>query len=299
GAFATPAGADPIAPPVPTNDGDLIGQVERYICRHEDTLPALAVRFGVGFDELAAANPGVDAWLPGEGTELRLPTMHILPPTSRKGLVINLPEMRVFYYPADGGAVESYPIGIGRAGWQTPTGETTIVRKQANPTWYPPDSIRQEKPFLPAAVGPGPDNPLGRYALYFGWPAYLMHGTNKPQGVGRRVSHGCIRMYAPHIKRLFTTVPLGTQVAALQEPVKVGWHRQELYMEAHPMPAGNDALEAGKPLPELDWRELGDAVARARAAAGDEADRLDVALIYRTARERRGIPVRIMSRTDT
>ena len=174
-------------------NGDVLGTLSTYATRAEDSLPELARRFGVGYVELAAANPEVDPWLPGEGTQLVIPTAHIFPAGSRQGIIINLAEMRLYFWPRAGEPM-SFPIGIGTDDRETRMGRTRIVRKQAHPTWFPPPSVRAEKPELPASVPPGPDNPLGDYALYLDWPRYVVHGTNKPYGVGRRVSAGCIRL---------------------------------------------------------------------------------------------------------
>ena len=191
----------------------------RNSCRHEDTLLDFAVGHNLGFIEVAMANPGVDPWLPGEGTPIVLPTL--LPPDAPpRGIVLNLPEQRLYHYEG-GRLLRSYPIGIGRDGHATPIGATTIVRKQENPTWYPTASARNDDPTLPAAVPPGPDNPLGARAMYLGWRNYLIHGTNKEYGIGRRASRGCIRMYPEDIEWLFPRVAIGTQVTVVNQPVTV------------------------------------------------------------------------------
>ena len=228
---------------------DVIGEVRRVAARHEDTFVALARRHGLGYEELRRANPGVDAWLPGEGTEIALPTQFVLPRAPRQGIVINVAELRLYYYPADNpGKVVTYPISIGRMDWTTPVGSTTVVGKALNPTWYPPESIREEhaarNDFLPAVVPPGPDNPLGKHKLTLGIPGYLIHGTNKPSGVGMRVTHGCIRMFPEDVEALFAHVPIGTQVRIVNQPYKLGWSESgELYLEAHPPLA--EEIEAG------------------------------------------------------
>jgi len=171
--------------------------------RYEDTIPDIARRFNLGFDEVARANPGVDPWLPGEGTRIILPTQFVLPDAPPEGIVINVAALRFFYFPKpdkDGQRVViTYPIGIGKVGWATPIGKTKVVSKRKDPYWTPPASVRKEHAAegdpLPARVPPGPDNPLGNRAMNLGWPSYLIHGTNKPAGVGLRASHGCIRMY--------------------------------------------------------------------------------------------------------
>lgn len=233
----------------PPQGDDLIGQVMHITADHEDTFVALARRYNVGFNELRLANPDVDPWLPGEGTKITIPTRHILPNTPRQGIVVNLAEMRVYYYPSESdqyaGKVFTYPISIGRKGWGTPLGTTTIVRKNDHPAWYPPESIRKEHAAegdpLPQVVPAGPDNPLGEYAMYLGFPSYLLHGTNSPAGIGLRVSHGCLRMFPEDIAALFAMAEVGTQVTIVNQPYKFGWHNGKLYMAAYPPDATGEA----------------------------------------------------------
>lgn len=213
-------------------NGDTVGQITMYTVRHNDTLYDIARRYDLGIVEVMAANPGLDPWLPPVGQVLALPTAHILPDV-RQGIVINLPELRLYYFP-DPYTVMTFPIGIGKNGWQTPTGTTKIVRKRANPVWIPPDSIHAETPNLPKAVAAGPDNPLGTHALNLGWPGYVIHGTNRPYGVGRRSSHGCIRLYPEDIPVLFEAVETGTKVTVIDEPYKVGWQDENLLLEVMP-----------------------------------------------------------------
>jgi len=221
-------------------DSDIVGEVEIILSKYEDTFWDLARRYDVGPDELIRANPHVeDPWLPGEGTEIIIPTRYVLPAAPRRGIVINVPEHRLYYFPDDGsGRVFTHPIGIGREGWNTPYGSTTVVRKTHLPTWYPPESVREEHAAdgdpLPAVVPPGPDNPLGEHAIYLGMPGYLIHGTNKPRGVGMRVSHGCIRMFPEDVEALFGMVDPGTPVTIVNQPYKLGWGEGGLYIEAHP-----------------------------------------------------------------
>jgi L,D-transpeptidase ErfK/SrfK len=223
-------------------DSDLVGRVQVTIARHEDTLPEMARRFNVGYEEIVRANPGVDPWLPGEGTHIVLPTRFVLPDAPREGLVINLAAMRLFYYlpRKDKNApleVETHPIGIGKVGWSTPEGRTRIVSKVKDPSWTPPASVRKEHAEngdpLPAKVPAGPDNPLGRHMMRLGWPSYLMHGTNKPYGVGMRVSHGCIRLYPEDISQIYAQVPVGTSVTVVNQPYLLGWKGDVLYVQAY------------------------------------------------------------------
>ncbi len=287
--FLTPA----LAAPGPTPAEDMIGRTQPHATSYEDTLLDLARDNGLGYVEIVAANPGIDPWVPGEGTKILLPTGHILPDADRRGLVINLAEHRLYYFPRSGAAPTSLPIGVGRSGWDTPLGHTKVVRKKVRPNWYPPASIREEKPDLPKVVRPGPDNPLGSHALYFDWPGYLVHGTNAPWGIGRRVSHGCIRLYPEDIARLFTMVEVGTPVQVIAQTVKVGWHRGELYVEAHPEPDQADELEATGSFVSQARQSAADAYYRIRARAGVATARLDWQAIRTALAERTGVPVRI------
>lgn len=221
-------------------DSNVVGEDSVIISRHEDTFVKIAREHDLGFLELVHANPGVDPWLPGEGTEIALPTRFVLPDAPRRGVVINLPELRLYYFPEDDGdRVITHPISIGRMEWRTPLGLTQIVRRAKNPTWYVPQSVRDEhaeqgRP-LEAIVPPGPDNPLGSHALYLAFPGYLIHGTNMPSGVGMRVTHGCIRMFPEDIESLFNTVPDNTSVRIVNQPFKLGRVTEGYYLEAHPL----------------------------------------------------------------
>lgn len=228
--------------PLPTPDVDIVGEIRTTTSRHEDTLVDIARRHGLGYEEIVQANPGVDPWLPGEGTTIMLPTQYILPDAPRDGIVINVPEMRLYYYPklrkGEEPRVITYPIGVGRMDWATPLGTTKIVGKLEKPSWYPPESIRKEHAekgdILPRVVPPGPDNPLGEYSLRLDIPGYLIHGTNRAYGIGMRVTHGCMRLYPENIEALFKAVPVGTPVHIIDQPFKAGWHDGVLYLEAHP-----------------------------------------------------------------
>lgn len=228
----------------------VVGEIQITHVQGEDTLSDIARRFNVGYEELVRANPGVDPWLPGVGRAIVVPTQFVLPKGPREGLLVNLAQLRVYYFPkppklkkgeVDDGlrTVITHPIGIGKVGWETPVGTTKVVSKQKNPTWVPPLSVRREHQKagdpLPPRVPPGPDNPLGAYKLVLGWPSYLMHGTNKPYGVGLRASHGCIRFYPEDIADLYDRIPVGTKVTVVNEPFVFGWHRGELYAQAFPI----------------------------------------------------------------
>jgi L,D-transpeptidase ErfK/SrfK len=229
-------------------DDDVIGVVQIVTASKEDTLTDIARRFNVGYEEILRANPKVDPWLPGEGRPIVVPTQFVIPNAPRTGVVINIAAMRLFYFPphksGEPQVVITHPIGVGKMGWATPEGVTKIVRRQADPTWRVPTSVikehRENGEELDKVIGPGPDNPLGRYAFYLQWPSYLIHGTNKPAGVGLRSSHGCIRLYPEDIAQLFDMVPLGTQVRVVNQPFVFGWHEGQLYMQPY------DVLEDDK-----------------------------------------------------
>lgn len=273
---------------------DLIGGIFTERTRHEDTLSDVARRRDLGYDEIVAANPEVDPWLPGEGTRVLVPSFFVLPPGPRKGIVINLPELRLYYYPKGGKKVITYPLGIGREGWETPVGETRITRKKENPAWIPPESIRLEHEEqgdpLPKIVEPGPDNPLGSHALYLGMPGYLIHGTNKPYGVGMRVSHGCIRLYPEDIAEFFPDVPAGTPVRIIDQPYKAGWFDGRLFIEAH-APLTDDQDEAHNRLTPLLKVAIG--------ALGERNDELDWDALKKAVREHSGAPVPVTAAVVT
>jgi len=280
---------------------DLVGETQVIFARHENTFSAIGRQYNLGYEEMRSANPGVDQWLPGEGTAIYLPTQSILPEGSREGIVVNVPAMRLYYFTTEKAAVQgapavlkvsSHPIGIGVEGWATPFGEAKVTEKVKDPIWYVPSSIRKEHAErgdpLPSVVPPGPDNPLGAYALTLSLPSYLIHGTNKPAGVGMRSSHGCIRLYPEDIEALFSRVPRGTPVRIVNQPVLAGWRDGQLYLEVHP------------PLAE----EQHDLVAEAEAALGRAIDRagaaasvfaaLDHAAIEKIVAEQRGIPFPVL-----
>ncbi len=225
-------------------DDTVVGEDTTVETVYEDTLYDLAARFSLGSEELIRVNPGVDPWLPGAGKKLVVPGRHILPPGPHEGIVVNLPEHRLYYYPKPkrGGPIEiiTYPVSIGKMDWRTPLGITHVIQKQKDPSWYPPESVRKEHAEagdpLPTKVDPGPDNPLGAYAMRLaaGKGTYLIHGTNNPIAVGLAVTHGCIRMYPDDVEALFPLVAVGTPVRLINVPVKVAWIDGELLLEAHP-----------------------------------------------------------------
>ncbi len=215
---------------------EVLGRIGGYTIKKDESLYELARMYKTGFNEIVEANPGVDPYVPGKGTSLTLPTSWILPDASRTpGIVINVSEMRLYYYFKQGVRVlvKTYPIGIGDEGNDTPLGTFRIVEKIVHPAWYVPESIRKEKPELPAVVPPGPDNPMGSHALRLSHRTVLIHGTDVPWGIGRRVSHGCIRLYPEDIAELFHLVPVNTKVTIVQQPVKVGVSGKRVYVEVN------------------------------------------------------------------
>jgi L,D-transpeptidase ErfK/SrfK len=252
----------PVVDPIDSNtftliadDQTVVGEPQIVFTGPDDTFSDLARTYGLGYDELLAANPGIDPWLPGEGTPVLLPTQFVLPDAPKRGVILNIATKRLFYYPkpAEGElqTVLTYPIGIGRVGWETPLGETTVVAKAKNPTWWVPASVRREHAEmgdpLPSVVPPGPDNPLGTRVLKLDMPGYLIHGTNQPYGVGMRVSHGCVRLYPENIEFLYTLVDIGEPVTIMNEPYQIGRADGRLYFEAH-APLADDEVPADERL---------------------------------------------------
>jgi L,D-transpeptidase ErfK/SrfK len=225
---------------MPDVSDDLLGEIQTVSSNYEDTFIDIGRTYNVGYEELKSANPGVDPWLPGVGTDIVLPTQFVLPEGERRGIVVNVAEYRIYYFYTSGGVnyVKTAPASVGRMDWSTPVGRTNIVAKVRNPSWYPPESIREEHAargdILPKVVPPGPDNPLGAYALRLGLSSYLIHGTNRPEGLGMRVTHGCVRLLPEDIAWLFPQVDLRTPVSIINQPVKFGWSGDELYLEVHP-----------------------------------------------------------------
>ena len=278
---------------------DLIGELRVTRAGHDDTFTDLARRFNVGYEELVRANPGIDPWLPAEGQEIVLPTQHLLPNAPREGIVINLAAMRLYYFPkANRGepqVVYTFPIGIGRVGWATPEGRTSITRMTKNPTWRPGPGVRREHAeegeILPAVVPPGPDNPLGTRALYLGWPSYLIHGTNKPAGVGLRSSHGCIRMFPEDVEFLYNLVRVGTRVTVVNQPFVFGWHDGQLLMQAFNV-LEDDPRDWQRAQRKLLSRSL---AARIQSELKMRGETIDWNVVSRLAHAPRGLPVSVSS----
>lgn len=277
---------------MPAPGDEMLGTTQVLFARYEDTFSAIAREYNLGFEEMRAANPGVDEWIPGEGTPIYLPTQIVLPDAPREGIVLNTATMRLFFF--TDGEVTTYPVGIGRVGWATPTGSGTVTAKAVDPAWYVPASIQKEHAELgdplPAVVPPGPDNPLGSRALALSLPGYLIHGTNKPAGVGMRVSHGCVRLYPEDVEALFDRVERGTPVHIVDQPVVAGWSDGQLYLEVHP-PLQEDDRDL-----TLDVERV---LARALERGGESFRIIDRKIVERIIRERRGIPFPVLIPTPS
>ncbi|WP_448207457.1 L,D-transpeptidase family protein [Azospirillum sp. sgz302134] len=278
--------------PAPAAAADIIGPLPFGIvfARAADTLADIAIDNDLGYTEIIMANPTIDPWLPGDGALVVLPTAHILPSGPRTGIVINLAEQRLYHF-ANGKPPASVPVGIGAEAANLRTGSTHVRAKRVDPPWMPTARMREEDPDLPSFVPPGPDNPLGSKALYLDWPGIIIHGTNKPYGVGRRVSHGCFRLHNPDIERLYQAVPVGTPVRVVDEPVKLGWLGDTLYIEVHLTAQQADSLETTGRFDPPAFPKLEEAVTR---AAGRAASRVDWGAVQKAAEEQRGIPLPIL-----
>lgn len=256
---------------------EVVGGICTRKVKKGESLIELARQFDLGFNAIESANPGLDPYVPPAGAPVILATSWILPRAATPGVIaVNLSEMRLFLVPRDGGAPLTYPVGIGTQGWTTPLGQFSVVEKQVNPRWYPPASIRRENPDLPAVVPAGPDNPLGTHALRLDRRSILIHGTDTPFAVGRKASHGCLRLYPEDIPQLYGRVKVGTRVAIVREPVKLGVRGGRVLLEVHDDPEAKlDYVEEARRL--VTRRGVGNAV---------DQDKLALAL-----RERRGFPV--------
>lgn len=262
----------------------LIGTMRYYEVKEDESLIEIARIFNLGFNEIADANPGLDPFVPPPGKKIKIPTIWVLPEKRPPGgIVINLSEMRLYYFVKKGNKrfVKTYPVGIGDEGAETPTGVFKITHKIEAPAWHVPESIRKERPELPSVVPPGPDNPLGSHALRLSNSSILIHGTDKPWGIGRRVSHGCIRLYPEDIVKLFYDVNVGLDVYIVREPIKIGRKGKELYIEIHKDSAFNDMNYFDEAIKALVKKDLISYV---------ELDKL-----YEAVKRKDGIPVKIGS----
>jgi len=302
--------APPAPPPAPTlaapldthkftltdPDDDVVGEVQITIASKEDTLPDIARRFNVGYEEITRANPGVDPWLPGAGRSIVLPTRFVLPDAPRDGIIINVAAMRLYYFAphrkGEPQVVYTHPIGIGKVGWSTPQGVTSVVSHVKDPVWRPSEALRKDHfndngEQLAAVVKPGPDNPLGKFELTLGWPSYLIHGTNKPYGVGLRSSHGCIRLYPEDIEKIYQMVTNGTHVRVVNQPFLFGAHGQQLYLQAYSV-LEDDPRDWQHAQKKLLSHALAKHLQKTLQASGSQMDWQSVAAITRAPR---GIPV--------
>jgi L,D-transpeptidase ErfK/SrfK len=267
---------------------DVIGRLAVIKLEEGDTLPDIARHFSLGINAISAANPGVDVWVPEGGERIILPLSFILPDTLRKGLVVNLATMRLFQFKGERKslAVSTYPVGIGTKERPSPRGQMHVYRKTARPTWHVPASIaedhRKKGDILPAEVPPGPENPLGEYALYLSKSGYLIHGTNKPASIGLKATNGCMRLYPENIKMLYSDTPVNTPVSIVNQPYLIGQRNGVLYMEAH------------TPLEESGAVELERIYAKLRNIEKKSGRTLDWNKVREVQAESRGIPVPIL-----
>ena len=271
-------------------DGNnVVGETMRIKTRYEDTFVGLGHVYGLGFRAMMNANPDVLPWVPGEGTEVILPLSFILPrhDGDKEQIILNLAEFRLYHFIPEKKMVRSYAVGIGREGWETPVTEGKVTSISKDPSWTPPESIRREHAsygdILPAVVAPGPDNPLGKYAVKLSMPGYLFHGTNKKIGFGMRVSHGCVRLYAGDIEELAMSVKPGVPVRIINEPVKAGWRKDRLYLEVHPQ------LEEDKGKP-INYEMI---VGEALGQRPNTAVNIDWDKVTEAARRKSGMPTDI------
>ncbi|MFM2287240.1 MAG: hypothetical protein RL684_383, partial [Pseudomonadota bacterium] len=281
----------------------VVGDIQLTVASKEDTLPDIARRFNVGYEEIVRSNPGVDPWVPGAGRQIVVPTQFVLPNAPREGVVINLAAMRIYYFPkpAKGQPQEVYthPIGVGKVGWVTPEGTTRIIAREKNPTWRPSAGVRKEHQEnddpVPAIVPPGPDNPLGKYKFTLGWPSYLIHGTNKPYGVGLRSSHGCIRLYPEDIEKFYEMIPLGTQVRVVNQPFLFGWHDEQPWLQAYTV-FEDDARKWDKAERMLLTKSLSP---RLQKLLKEHGDAIDWTAVGQLTHAPRGLPVAVGAHAGT
>lgn len=272
-----------------SGDVSVVGVLETYVVEEGDTLLDVGRHFDLGYNEMTSANPGVDPWMPSPSEVLVIPTEFVLPEARPQGVVVNIPEMRLYHF--QGGTLVTYPVGLGRDDWRTPEGTFKIRGKTESPTWVIPESIRAEhirerndpRTFI---AGGDPENPLGRFRLELTLPLYALHGSNMPWGVGMQVSHGCIRLYNEDIAVLFREVQVGSPGEFLYQPVKVGTRDGEVFIEVHPDIyglRGNLEDEAQQILARKGWTERIDQD-RLRRAVKDQTG-LPVMISYHDQRE--------------
>ena len=273
-----------------SQSSDIIGKEVKYTVREKETLIDIARKFDISFADIMSANGRIDPWLPKINRKILIPKRHIMPSVKRDGIIINLGDLRIYFY-KNHLLIGTYPIRIGRSGWETPLGLAEVIEKKIDPFWIPPDSVREEDPSLPKIVAPGEENPLGTRAIYLSMPSYLIHGTNKPYGVGMKVSHGCIRMYPEDVESLFDLVEVGTKVNIINEPIKVGWHNNDLYIEVHQLPAYASEKNT---LENKDRRNLYPlATTMVQKVAGVNITEVDWQVVFKSVIEAKGIPTKI------
>ena len=275
-----------------SQEEELLGNLSYYKIENNDNLIEIARKNNLSFPEIMIANPKIDdPWMLNEGEIIILPKRHILPDSKKEGIVVNKGDLRVYFYGEDS-KILSYPIGIGRGDWETPTGSTKITGKKKNPYWTVPKSILEEEPHWPKVVKPGPENPLGTRAIYLSMTGYLLHGTNKPWGVGMKVSHGCIRLFPENIEELFDYVRVGQKVEIVDQPVKAGWYGGVLYLEVHTMhPYGLEENQGLKP----NIRLLPKAASIIQAKAGVYIGRVNWENVTKIVKKASGIPEAILT----
>ncbi|MCS5712675.1 L,D-transpeptidase family protein [Candidatus Berkiella aquae] len=250
------------------HNGSIIGNIQHATVMPGDTLATLGLRHGVGGYEMMEANPGVSFRDPPVGATLIVPSRFILPEGSRQGIVINIAELRLYYYHPDGVHVSTYPIGVGQEGWDTPLGKNAVVRMREKPTWVVPDSIMENHlrhgKVIPKVKPAGPDNPLGEYAITTGFKNIVIHGTpdTKEKAVGLRSSHGCIRMRNSDVGDLYKMVKVGTPVEIIHQPVKIGQLDNKVYLESH--------VPVSETLTMADYRDVGSLIKKVTSKAGDK-----------------------------
>ncbi len=280
----TAAAREPVAELAP-----VLGVARAVVIRPGDTLLDVAKEAGVGFGQVVQLNPGVDVWIPEPGTRVALPTEYILPEGPHKGLVINLPEMRLYEWHSGIDAPAVYAIAIGDAEDPSPEGEFKVGNKRLDPYWYVPDSIREENPNLPTVVPPGPENPLGDRWLTIGHSSYGIHGTNNIWSIGRLATHGCIRLYNDAMRTLYARTPIGTRITLVYQPVKIGRRGDVVYLEVHPDVYGRLPHALQSTLVKLSVLDVLGVV---------DGSSIDEETVTRVISEARGVPVPI-GRTRT
>ncbi len=274
---------------------DIVGHIQFYKTKNDETLIDISRSNNLAFPEVMSANQGVDdPWTIKNETHILLPNRHLLPNVNREGIVVNKGDLRLYYFSKEN-KVYTFPIGIGRGDWETPIGKARVTGKKKYPYWTVPKSILEEEPHWPKVVKPGPKNPLGSRAIYLSMPGYLLHGTNKPWGVGMKVSHGCIRLYPEGIEKLYDLVSTGEVVQIIDQPVKSGWEKNTLFLEVHSMhPYG---LE-NSVLIENNLRLLPEATASLQLTAGHHIAKIDWKRVVDIVRKASGIPEAVLTKIE-